>query len=91
MVTINIQPIKLGNLQQYDANALFVQMNNFDSDTMVINVSCGIVNLVPSGSIQVPDSSFSLVVPVTYNMTLQQIIQAVGAAVISYSPLFIKV
>ena len=54
--TITIQPITVGNLGQYSANAINIvprPISNIASDT-TITVDCYLVNITASGTTQVP-------------------------------------
>lgn len=84
---VNIDSIRVGELQQYPANCIYIEDFKYDGDT-TINLKCAVVYEWASGSIQVPNSNFAIQVGVSNALTLGFIKLKCKAAIIAYSPLF---
>ncbi len=89
---LTIQPIKVGDLQQYTANTINIQWDQIDfSNPSDIKLYLKGYLLDIGTQIQVPDIVVVTHTNITLSMTLAQIIQAGKDAVLAYSPLFVSV
>src|SRR6185369_4837361 len=67
---ITIQPVTVGNIGQYSANGINVNVNQFNITDTSITFQCNLINISGNNTTQVPDPWGSFIVTVSYPMNM---------------------